>query len=62
MSNILAIILVLIQHFFNPEQVKKREERKIERDAEKFKAESDKHISELDSLIIASDIDRLLEA
>lgn len=61
MENIFAVILVLIKYFFSPEQIKKREERKIERDAEKFKMESDKYISEFDSLIIASDIDRLLE-
>jgi len=62
MGNIFAIILVLIQHFFNPEQVKKREERKIERETEKLDAAIDEHINDMDSTMLASDIDKLLAA
>lgn len=62
MDKIFAIILVLIQYFFNPEQVKKREERKIERETKKLDATIDEHINEFDSLMLASDIDKLLAA
>ncbi len=62
MGNIFAIILVLIQYFFNPEQVKKREERKIERDAEKLDAVIDEHINDMDATLLAGDIDELLAA
>lgn len=62
MDKIFAIILVLIQYFLNPEQVKKREERKIERETEKLDATIDTHIDELDSTLIAGDIDKLLAA
>lgn len=62
MDKIFAIVLVLIQYFLNPEQVKKREEEKIVRDAEKLDAAIDEHIDEFDSLMLAGDIDKLLAA
>lgn len=62
MNNIFAIILVFIQYFFNPEQVKKREEKKIERETEKLDAAIDEHINNMDAILIASDIDNILSA
>lgn len=62
MGNIFAIILVLIQYFFNPEQVKKREEKKIERETEKLDAAIDEHINDMDATLLAGDIDELLAA
>jgi len=60
MEQALAIIVIFLKYFFDPDQVKKREDKKIERETEDFINEVDEHIVELDATTLASDIDRLL--
>lgn len=60
MDKIFSIIAILVGHFFDPKNVKKREEKKIEKESDKLESEMDSHINEMDAIIIASDIDDLL--
>jgi len=61
MEQILAIAVILLRYFFDPKQVKKREEKKIEREKEELSHEVDEHLRDLDALDLATDIDLLLE-
>ena len=60
MEQILAIAVILLRYFFDPKQVRKREEKKIESEKEKISHEVDEHLRDFNSLDIATDIDRLL--
>jgi len=62
MDKIFSIIAILLGHFFDPKQVKKREEKKIEKETDKLSTTIDKHINDLDSSMLASDLDELLTA
>ena len=60
MGNILEIIIIMLKHFFDPKNIKKREEKKIEKETNRMESVIDDHINEMDASIIASDIDDLL--
>ncbi len=50
----------MLKHFFDPKNIKKREEKRIEKETERMETTIDDHINEMDATIIASDIDDLL--
>jgi len=60
MGNILEIVIIMLKHFFDPKNIKKREEKKIEKETKELETSIDNHINEMDATIIASDIDDLL--
>ena len=60
MDKIFSIIAILVGHFFDPKNVKKREERQIEKETDKLQSKFDEHINEMDVSALASDIDDLL--
>lgn len=60
MEEILGIIIILLKFFLDPERVKKREERKIEKERDELKHEVDEHLRDLDATALSTDLDRLL--
>jgi len=60
-GQIIAVILILLKFFLNPERIKEKKKEKIKKERKEISNEIDKHIAEFDADMLAVDLDFLLQ-